>query len=191
MNNLKGDDQRWWCGDAEREISGLVFAGFVSQIERLENPVEDKSAIPYGPRIVWSRLCPATLRVTLPETSWLAAATSRVWNRARYVLFGQISHDVVVSNPDLTGHPQLFYRIALDAMAWPRHIRQPEKVAWGAEYIRNYCRRLGMELVIVLIPDREFVYREYVPVVDGQDPREWPPSTLFDIEAELLKGVRH
>lgn len=175
----------WGC--LERDISGQAFAGFVHQVWQLEQP--EKAAQERLARgqvgVAWSRLAPSALRASLPDSSWLGAQTTRLWNRVRFAVFGQVTEDVVVSLPDAAGRQDLFYRIALEAMAWPREVREPEKVGWGAAYIRRYVQSLGMELVVVLIPDKESVYRELIPSGPGRDPERWPPSTLVDVEQAL------
>ncbi len=180
----------WGC--LERDISGQAFAGFVHQVWQLEQPeMAAQERVARGQvGVAWNRLVPASLRSSLPDSSWLGAYATRFWNRARFAVFGQVTEDVVVSLPDAKGGQELFYRIALQAMAWPRDIREPEKVGWGAAYIRRYLQSLGMDLVVVLIPDKESVFRERIPSGPGRDPSAWPPSTLLDVEDALrAEGV--
>lgn len=166
-------------GLLERELGGSLFAGYVYHLRVLEkgqaNPVSAKAGI------AWDQVKPELLTASLPDTSFVAAAARRFWNISRYKVFGAITPDVIISRPDLSGRDYLFYLYNLNAMAWTPEQRDPVRVARSVKFIRDYLHGLGTELVIMLIPEKEQVYRELIP---GGDQR-YPSSALNDVEREL------
>ena len=166
-------------GLLERELGGELFAGYVYHIKRLENG-EAEAAPMAGSGFAWDQMQPSVLRGSLPDTSFFSAITRRLWNRAQYPVFGTTTRDVVMSGPDAGGKPFLFYRYNLDSLAWTREQRNPAQIAWAVEVVRDYLRKQGSELLILLIPDKEQVYRELIP-----DGATLPPPALHDVEQEL------
>ncbi len=165
-------------GLLERELGGSLFAGYVYHIRRLENDRPENYS-PANTGITWSQLHPQQLASSLPDTSFMAAAARRFWNRIRYPVFGAITPDVILSTRGLAGDDYLFYRYNLIALGWTEEERNPSQIAWSLEFIRDHLREQGTELVIMLIPDKEQVYRSLIPGGDGL-----PPSTLYDVERE-------
>ncbi len=167
-------------GLLERELGGSLFAGYVYHIRKL-NDREVAEAPTAATGVAWDQLQPKNLAASLPSTSFMAAGARRLWNVLRYPVFGAITSDVILSEKDQTGSDYLFYRYNLMALAWTEQERNPSQIAWSLEFIRNYLREQGTELMIMLIPDKEQVYRELIP--DGD---HLPLSTLYDLEQALL-----
>lgn len=170
-------------GILEREISGDVFAGFVYQLSKLGQPSQAENIEAGG--IVWSQLTPGALRRSLPASSILSAAVKRLWNYIQFPALGSISRDIIESLPGEDGQGFLLYRYSLEPMALPAHVRKAGQVAWAIEAVRDYLREMGIELVILLIPDKEQVYRKSIPVTAEYKQSEWPPSVLFELENYL------
>jgi hypothetical protein len=169
-------------GIAEREIGGVPFAGFVYQlVHRQRAQVVDAGRA----SVAWQALTPESLKTSLPNTSLLAQYGERAWNRLRYELFRQITPDVAVSAEDVEGAPFLFYAPAVTALKWSPQQRDADKVAWALGHFRDACRAKGTELVILLIPDKEQVYRDLLPPRLNSPSSPIPPSCLYDVERAL------
>jgi hypothetical protein len=173
----------WGC--LERELAGALFAGFVYQIWKMENPDQAELDENKPMSVRWSALAPATLRTSLPDSSWLAARANQLWNRIRYEVFGQLTEDVVIAESD-EKPSRLFYRLSLESLTWTPEERNSDQVAWAIERIHAYCRQRGTQLLIVLIPDKERVYQREIPAdwVKAHGPLH--PSVLPDVEKALL-----
>ena len=64
-------------------------------------------------------------------------------------------------------------------------LRELDKVAAAISELDTFCRDRGIVLVVVLIPDKPQVYRDYIP---GRLNPSWdamPPSCLWAIEETL------
>lgn len=166
-------------GLLERELGGELFAGYVYQIQRIQDASGSHGqAVASG--IDWKQLRPDKLDTSLPDTSIAAASARRLWNTGRYRLFGAVSEDVTISLPDEQGRHYLFYRYNLAALGWTKKERNPWQIGEMIGHIQDYLRQEGSELIVMLIPDKEQVYRDLIPAAG-----ELPASTLFDVESEL------
>lgn len=185
---------RWiiW-GFAERDVAGGAFAGYVYLIERHRGMVEREWKIEgQRPlRIFWNELRPLALKKSLPDSSALAQLYRRLWARLQYDVFGLWPAELIeLRPPGGEGRPMLGYAVALDAMYWPKEVRRLDQVADSIQIIAEYLGQKGIRLLVVPIPDKEQVYREWIP------PRFWrngnppPPSIVPDL-VELLqrKGI--
>lgn len=170
-------------GLLEREIAGGLFSGYVYHLRVLNKGGAVQEDLSRGEKIAWDQLKPAKLKTTLPNTSYFSAAVNRAWNIIRYRVFGSITKDVVVSKPDRYGNSFLFYHYNLESMAWSREQRNLSQAAYAVAFIRDALRTRGSELVVVLIPDKEQVYRELIP----DNFSESPPCTLIEFEEELRR----
>ncbi len=153
-------------GFVERDISGAAFAGYIYLIERHRGRVEVelKTAERLRPRVIWRALRPASLRVSLPNSSALAQLSRRAWARIQYDVFRELPADVfVMKDPEDRAPPMLGYRVALDAMYWPPAVRNLEQVVESIAYIQDYLDLIGVKLLVVPIPDKEQVFRDRIP----------------------------
>lgn len=172
-------------GFVERQIQGDAFQGLVYQLSRREEAATPAAAAaPKRGGVFWWELAPSRLRRNLPDTSVLAQAGRKAWNVLRYYLLGQITPDVLVSEGPEDRPPVLFFREALEALKAPPTARQVEQVIEAIRYARDFFARRDIRLVLVLIPDKEQVYRDWIPpaLLGGTD---LPPSCLDGIAAGL------
>lgn len=180
---------RWiiW-GFVERDISAHAFGGYVYLIERHRGRVEQElkkaQRLPY--QIYWKQLRPHSLKKSWPDTSVLAWAARKCWARWEYDLFGRLAPDVILMR-DPTGRspPMLGYRIALESMYWPPSVRGLEQVADAIQYISDYLREKNIQLMVVPIPDKEQVYREWIDPADWKNGQPPPPSIIPNLVALL------
>lgn len=167
-------------GIIEREISGAYFSGISAQLEYLRQHAHDTTV---ESRFNIEMLRPARLHQNLPDTSMLAQISSRLWSLIRYKVFGQVNPYIVTPRGDIEGKPFLMYFPSIDAMRWSHKVRDPDLVANIIAYHEKLCREKGIKLVIVLIPDKEQVYRELVP----PKYQPIPDSALNALAASLTK----
>ena len=175
-------------GLVERELRGDVLEGLLDFLHR------GTTAAPAGPArptINLHALQPRQLARSLPDTSAAAHAAHKAWNILRYRLLGRLCPDVAASEQPIEGKPVLFYAHAARAMQWPREVRRPDRMLVAMSAFAESLQRRGIEPVVLLIPDKEQVYRERLPPALRDTDPPLPPSTLLDLEAGLrAKGIR-
>jgi hypothetical protein len=169
-------------GLVEREIGGVMFAGMASRLAALD---QGPSNVATSGRINWNAFTPEALKTSLPSTSVIAQASKKIWNRVRYLVFGAITPEVAMSTASVEGRPLLFYTWSVKAMRWTPEERKPEMMVDVIRTLSNYYRERGVKLVVMLIPDKEQVYRELLPPSLGEAGGPIPDSTLNDIEKGL------
>jgi hypothetical protein len=136
-------------------------------------------------RIRWGALSPSVLKKQLPDTSVIAKLGEDLWNVLRYCVFGEINPDIVVSLHDgMQDSAMLFYRETIDLMRLDAQERGVDQVIWALEYLNDYLDRHGVRLVLVLIPDKAQVYRQWLPehLVATKD---LPVSSLWSVADSL------
>ena len=171
-------------GLVEREIGGDVLGALPWYLEH-----GSAVAQPGQARLNTYELKPRQLKRTLPNTSVVAQAARKIWNILRYHVLGQLTPEVAVSRQPIDGREVLFYTPALTAMRWTPAQRKPEQMADVIAQVAGRCAQRGIALIPVLIPDKEQVYREYLPARLAQPPV--PRSTLLDLEDGLrARGLR-
>ena len=177
-------------GLVERELRGDVLEGLVEFLAR-GAVAPAAPAGPARPTVNLHALQPRQLARSLPDTSAAAHIAHKAWNALRYRLLGRLCPDVAVSERPIGGKPVLFYAHAARAMQWPREVRRPDQMLAAMSAFAAALRQRGIEPVILLIPDKEQVYRELLPPdLRDVDP-PIPPSTLLDLEAGLrTAGIR-
>lgn len=164
-------------GFIERDVSGEAFAGFVYLIDRYINSTktEEVNAVPHGRIFYWSALRPSVLRKSLPNSSSLALISRKMWTYSSYYVLGQLPRDVfVIDDSKHSEFPMLGYRAALESMYWTPEMRNLDQAVWAIDYIRNFLKSYGIELLVVPIPDKEQVYRDVISPLhwhDGIPPR--------------------
>jgi hypothetical protein len=175
-------------GFIEREVAGDVFSG-LSYWLRFDP--DEKKRQEYRGSIVWSEFRPRRLKTQLPNTSAAAQLAARWWRHVRFLAWGRIPPEVLAGHDPASGTPLLFYREAIDAMKWPPEVRKIDKVAFHIEDVNHFCVERGMELAVILIPDKEQVYREQLPPEARAPGEVFAPSCLPELEARLReKGIR-
>ena len=172
-------------GVVEREIGGVMFAGMASRLATLEHGASNVVA---RGGFAWNALTPNALKTSLPSSSVIAQASKKIWNHIRYFLFGEITPEVAVSTASVEGRPILFYTWAVKAMRWTHEERKPEMMVDAIRLLSDYYRERGIRLVVMLIPDKEQVYRELLPPSIGAAAGPIPDSTLNDLERGLAKS---
>ncbi len=176
-------------GFAEREIDGVFFDSFAYRIRtrdvRMEAEIGAETARPGRTRVYWRAFAPRSLKASLPNTSFMAQVGEWLWNRARYVLFRRITPWVVVAAEPVAGDPVLFYRHHIGVLGRDPEELRLELIAPSVQVFDEYCRERGMELVVVLIPEKEQVYRHALPAQFNPPEDPLPPSTLWTVEQEL------
>ncbi len=168
-------------GIVERNIDGARFFNFSSTWQK--KPA-DAAALPKS-RILWETFMPDSLKKALPDSSALAMKSRLYWARIRSKWVKTEEADVVLSSRLVCGQPFLFYREAMSHMKWGEDKRRVDLFVDSLVTVNKICRERGLDLVIVLIPDREQIYRDYLPW------HETPPeSCLVEAERELnARGV--
>lgn len=193
-------DDRFWqrppqaivWGFAEREIGGVFFERFSRELEwrgrRREATAQQDGevlVVPQRIRVRWIALSPHRLRNSLPDTSFMAQTGQWGWNRLRYYLFGQLNPWVVVADRDVAGVDMLFFDYHIETLLWSEEARDPVRVAEVIAQFREYSLKRGIELIVVLIPEKEQVHRNAIPEHRIPPGEIISPSVLWRLEEEL------
>lgn len=169
-------------GLVEGDLAGGLY---VSLIYQLEHPPTNMSGARAGTRVNWGQLHPAVLKNSLPNTSLLAQAMRKAWTYIRYYGWGQVASDVVIADGQVAGHSMLLYRHNLVSAGWGSETRRLPQVVMAMKHLDDTCARRGIDLLLVLIPDKEQVYRELIPAHWNPPDKPLPPSCLMELEAQL------
>ncbi len=193
-------DERFWSqppqvivwGFAEREISGIYFQRFYRELQwrgRRREPEETAdltpAALPQRSRMRWNALKPQLLKDSLPDTSYIAQTGQWLWNRIRFLAFGQLNPWVVVADRDVLGTDMLFFEYHIETLLWPESERDAPRVAEVIAAFRDHCLSRGIELIVVLIPEKEQVYRDAIPRAVLPPSADIPPSVLWELTERL------
>lgn len=180
-------------GFVERDISGHAFAGYVYLIERHRGRVEvaEKSAVNPRARVIWRSLAPASLRKAWPNTSALAQLSRRAWAHLQYRVFRELPADVFhMADPAGMQPPMLGYRLAMDSIYWPPAVRNLDQVVESIAYIQDYLNEIGVRLLVMPIPDKEQVYREWIPASQWRGGQPPPASIIPNLVQRLnARGI--
>lgn len=175
-------------GFAEREISGAKFERFFSSMDgrvRMTGPKHEAVILDGGFSVHWDSLAPTKLKKSLPATSLLAQSAQWTWNRLRFLLFGQLHPDLIPSRDQVVDGPMLFYRYHIESLAQSEEERNSAMVVQAIRKLDKLCRLRGIMLVVVLIPEKEQVYRDWLPTGFNPPEHPLPPSSLGPIATEL------
>jgi len=159
----------------EREIAGGYFEGGLYQVLSAKSGTGTAG----GSGIDWGQLNPKTLHQNLPNTSAFGLLSSRIWNRARYAMFGQLNPVVTPSACDAAGGPMLFYTEALMTERWSDDQRSVSQLVHASSNLTAAAQQRGMSLLFVLVPDKERIYSDALPEYARQNVR---PTVLPDVE---------
>ncbi len=171
-------------GMVENEIGATPLGGMLAQIQNLgiaEGSTGSKS------RISWGSFKPVFLRKSLPNSSALAQFSAKSWRKLRFAIFGELTDDVAISSGDVEGGAILFYTHAAKTLRWAPEQRDINGVARIIKEFSDILERRGTRLVILLIPDKEQVYRELLPnyLASPQNPL---PASCLPALAEKLRA---
>jgi hypothetical protein len=169
-------------GIVEREIGGDVFEGLVYQMRNLGAYTETGGAHVH---FDWTRLKPKRLKHSLPDTSAIAQLSAKTWNKLRYDVLGQFSPDVAASDGTVEGRRFLFYTPAVRALKWTREERKIGQVVSAIKELDGVLKQRGTSLIILLVPDKEQVYRDLLPPRLLGPEGTLPASCLLELENEL------
>ncbi len=186
-DRFRGDPPRvlvW--GLVEREIGGDMFDGLVARLRRAERQEGGETGGRAG--VNWSALSSGSLKKSLPGSSLLAQAAAKTWTLGRYYVFGQLPKNVAVATAPIQGKQVLFYSWSVTAMRWTPEQRKPEKMVKAIAELDALCRSRGIALVALLIPDKEQVYRDWLPASLVSPENPVPESTLNAVEAGLRQA---
>ena len=167
-------------GILEREVSAANFAHVRRQAAR--NLSAGTAAF------CWEEVVPHALKRSLPDTSAISQLAAKTWGRLRVLLIGGTAPAVVEASGRIAGKEVLFYGPGVETLLDPPADRGVDVVAEAAIYIQQLCREQGSELLIVLIPDKEQVYREYIAGLSGA-PDESISSVLNELESRLRSAA--
>lgn len=178
-------------GFVEREIIRHGFSSLCYQLDIREKGVVPPEHLQLRARaekkkwlFSWRELSSTRLKKSLPDTSAFAQYAQKIWNQLRYVLFRELPPEVVVSTGDVQGRRLLLYAPAVRINLGDPSERNPEEITWAIGVARDFLAKRGIQLVVVMIPDKETVYQELIPpgLLGG---RELPPSCLDVLEPRL------
>ena len=170
----------------ERDVGGPYFEGMLYNVlQRAGTNTVVATPTPVG-QVNWRELGASRLRARLPETSLAAQLARRVWARLRYLVFGLIVPEVSISTQPVLGRDMLFYYGSLVPRCWDSSRRDLPRVTRTIRDANEaYFKPRGIHWVILLIPDKETIYEEFVP------PRAFPcgvpppPSCLTELDTRL------
>ncbi len=172
-------------GVVEREIGGHAFGGLLYQVELLVKRTIEPTTHASG--FLWRNLHPGSLKTALPNSSAIAQLSRRAWTFTHYYVFGRINPEITVADPSWKGPPFLFYSAAIESLGWTPEQRMVPSVVEDIVIVSDYMRNRGITLVVLLIPDKEQVYREYLPATAASETSPTLPSCLLALE-EGLRG---
>jgi len=175
---------------SERDATGFFFDSVAAQaIGRVvyTNYVAYEDAATRA-EIDWTQFTPTRLRSALPNTSVLAQLARHASTWLRFRVFKLMNENIVISPDQFADHHLLFYSENLKALSWASDIRDIPKIKRAAYFInRDYFTPRGIRWVVVLIPEKEQVYRDLVPLSKWSGNQPLPHSSFDEIEA-VLRG---
>lgn len=179
-------------GFVERDVQDDLFSGtMVKKLWIFEHPDRKRihDRLREYPQWTWlDVITPNSLKTELPRSSAMAQAARKVFSAIESRWLGKKHPEVIVS--DCEARPSmLFYRLSVERMRIGNEARDIPRVAWSLEFLRDFCQRRGMELLVLLIPDKAQVYRECLPADINED--EMPPSCLWALHEELAERNVH
>ncbi len=173
-------------GLLEREIGGDMLYALVNRLKLIDKKPA-MQAVGDRRRIAWRALMPKSVQKSWPSSSIIAQASRKAWNRIRYHVFGQSTPEIAMGTAPIGGRPVLFYAWTVEAMKWTPDQRKPEKVVETLRFLDSFCKTRGIKLIVMLIPDKEQVYKDRLPPEMDTPESPIPDSTLNAVEAGLRR----
>lgn len=148
---------------AGREMGASLFQRqpYMSWFQNNKSPSDYSPPVPGG-RVRWEALAPAVLDQRLPNTSTLAYFSRKLWSWCRLTAFGEWPPEILAV-PEGRFGPTLFYGENLKILPQLTIETQGEGVLEVMEGIANEFRKRGVELVVLLVPEREQVWTDDLP----------------------------
>lgn len=169
----------------ERDIAGDYFAGVEAHLDYFAGLHTNQSNTL---RFNWHALQPKSLKSSLPSTSAYAQLASRRWNEIRYFALGRFTRFVTEAAAPVDGKEMLLYYPAIDSMRWSPKTRFLSQAIRIIKLLDHMAKERGIELVIVLIPDKERVYSDLIPDRFNQPDLPIRPTILPEVEQSLAEA---
>jgi hypothetical protein len=149
---------------------------------------ESASAIAYSSN-PWDSLRPERLRSNWPSTSALAYAARRSWAWIKLALLREWPDEVLGAEDPLHG-PMLFYRENLRVLPLLTPDEHAPAVVQTVAKVAKGLGDLGIELVVLLVPEKEQVHVHALPPAHRQALAHGP-ELLASIQSQLeALGIR-
>ncbi len=110
-------------------------------------------------RILWDHLTPAALRRAWPNTSLVAYFSRKAWRQIQLGVFREWPSEVMGADDPRFG-PMLFYGENLRVLPLLAPETDAPVVVKIVEQVARGLRERGMELVVLLVPEKEQVHKE-------------------------------
>lgn len=176
-------------GFIERDTTGPLFVGFESQLRRTVSSEDISGDPPSGPAPAgaFQLLRPDALRKSLPNTSALAQISRKAWALAQFYSEQELPPEVMILDGGDLEAPLLGYKYTLVSMYYPPEVRRLDLAVNAVAFVRDYLAKMGIQLLVMPIPDKEQIYRDRISPSDWQRGIPPPPSTLPEF-IRLLQG---
>ena len=129
--------------------------------------------------VQWDALAPSSLRKAWPNTSLIAYFGRRGWSKIKLAVFQEWPSDVLGAEDSPFG-PVLFYGENLRVLPLLTPEVDAPAVVQTVVKAANGFRELGVKLVVLLVPEKEQVYIQALPLHHQAQLARGP---------ELLKGI--
>lgn len=173
-----------------RELGAPLFErqpveAWLQRINVWENKIQQAARNP----IQWHWLTPRALQKEWPATSLLAYYSRRTWAWLQLALFRQWPMDVLGGEDPQFG-PMLFYRDNLRILPLLTPENNVPGIVKMVARLAEGLRAEGMELVVLLVPEKEQIHLRALPPADQQAVSASLP--LFGVLESALseKGIR-
>lgn len=113
-------------------------------------------------RILWDHLTPATLRSAWPNTSLAAYFSRKAWRQIKLLAFREWPADVLGADDPRFG-PMLFYGENLRVLPLLSPETDAPAVVRTVAQVARGLRDGGMELVVLLVPEKEQIHLRALP----------------------------
>ena len=150
---------------AGRELGADLFGRQTFRDWFRNKPKQASAATDHGhspTRMHWNALAPTVLDRRLPNTSAMAYFSRKLWGWCRLAVFGEWPSEILAV-PDGRFGPTLFYGENLKILPRLTIGEQGEGVLSVIHGIANELRERGVELVVLLVPEKEQVWTEDIP----------------------------
>ena len=138
--------------------------------------------------IHWSSFAPSSLESAWPNTSLMAYFGRRAWSQIKLAVFQEWPSDVLGAEDPQFG-PMLFYGENLRVLPLLTPEVDAPAVVQTVAKVADGFRELGVKLVVLLVPEKEQVHIQALPI-HHQIQLARGPDLLSGIELELEgKGV--
>lgn len=116
-----------------------------------------------GGRILWDQLTPSALRRAWPNTSLAAYFSRKAWRQIKLLAFREWPAEVLGADDPEFG-PMLFYGENLRVLPLLGPETDASAVMRTVEHVARGLRDRGTALVVLLVPEKEQVHAEALPV---------------------------